>query len=230
MNFSPDQVLQMLVYVMALFFSVVVHENAHGLAAEHFGDTTARDLGRITMNPLPHIDPIGTVVLPLLLAWRGIPPFGWAKPVPVHPANFRNPVVDDAYVAAAGPASNFLLAVGGTALYIVVRIIFKHVPGRHEESGNTFLFFQLLCVSLIQVNCVLGIFNLLPIPPLDGHWVLMRYLPSRWAAVLAAIRPYGFFILILLLLSGALNWIISTPVQYISGGLLQVAQSIVSAL
>jgi Zn-dependent protease len=230
MNFSPDQILQMLVAAAALVFSVVVHENAHGLAAEHFGDTTARNLGRITLNPLPHIDPIGTVLLPALGILSGIPLVGWAKPVPVNPANFRNPVVDDAYVAAAGPASNFLLAVGGTAILIVVHLIFKHVPGLHENSGNTFLFFQLLCVSLIQINCVLGIFNLLPIPPLDGHWVLLRYLPSKWAAVLAAIRPYGFFILILLLWTGALNWIISAPAGYIVGGLFQVVQSAVSTL
>jgi len=230
MDLSPGQILQILVSAVALVFSVVFHENAHGLAAERFGDTTARDLGRITMNPLPHIDPIGTVLVPALGILSGIPLVGWAKPVPVNSANFRNPVVDDAYVAAAGPASNFLLALGGTALLIVVRLVFKHVPGLHENSGNSFLFFQLLCVNLIQINCVLGIFNLLPIPPLDGHWVLFRYLPSRWAAVLAATRPYGFFILIVLLWTGALGWIIGIPVQYIAGGLFHVVQSTVSAL
>jgi len=230
MDFSPGQILQVLVAAVALVFSVVFHENAHGVAAEHFGDTTARDLGRITLNPLPHIDPVGTVLVPALGILSGIPLVGWAKPVPVNPANFRNPVVDDAYVAAAGPASNFVLAVGGTALLVIVRLVFKHVPGLQENSGNSFLFFQLLCVNLIQINCVLGIFNLLPIPPLDGHWVLLRYLPSKWGAVLASIRPYGFFILIVLLWTGALGWIIRIPVEYIAGGLFHVVQTTVAAL
>jgi Zn-dependent protease len=230
MDFSAGQILQVLVAAVALVFSVVFHENAHGVAAEHFGDTTARDLGRITMNPLPHIDPVGTVLIPALGILSGIPIVGWAKPVPVNPANFRNPVVDDAYVAAAGPASNFLLAAGGTVLLIVVRVVFKHVPALQENSGNTFLFFQLLCVNLIQINCVLGIFNLIPIPPLDGHWVLARYLPSKWAGMLAAIRPYGFFILIMLLWTGALGWIIKFPVEYIAGGLFRVVQYAASVL
>ena len=220
----------MLVAAAALVFSVVVHENAHGLAAERFGDTTARDLGRITLNPIPHIDPIGTVLLPALGILSGIPLVGWAKPVPVNPANFRNPVVDDAYVAAAGPASNFLLAAGGTALLIVVHVVFKHVPGLHENSGNTFLFFQLLCVSLIQINCVLGIFNLLPIPPLDGHWILFRFLPSKWAGALAALRPYGFFILIALLSTGILWRIIAFPVESMINGLIGVVRFAVTVL
>jgi len=225
-----NQVLQILVGVVVLVFSLVVHENAHGIAADRFGDPTAREMGRITMNPLPHIDPIGTVLLPAIMMLSGVPLIGWAKPVPINSANFRNPIVHDAYVAAAGPLSNFVLAVGGAVLFIIVGLTFKHVPGLQDSSGNSFLFFQILCVSLIQINCVLGIFNLIPIPPLDGHWILFRYLPSRWAEVLAAIRPYGFFILIALLWTGVLGRIIVVPMEWIAGGLFGLVRAAVSVL
>jgi Zn-dependent protease len=222
MDMSPDQILQMIVAIVVFIFSVMVHENAHGLAAERYGDPTARDIGRITLNPLPHIDPIGTVLMPALMMFSGIPLIGWAKPVPVNSANFRNPVVHDAYVAAAGPISNFILAAAGTALYIVVLLFYKHVPGLQENAGNSLVFFRALCQNLIIINCVLGIFNLIPIPPLDGHWILFRYLPSRWAELLASIRPYGFFILIILLWTGVLGLIIRVPMQFIAGGLLDI--------
>ena len=137
MSFSPDQILEGAVSALVLVFSVVVHENAHGIAAEKFGDTTARDMGRITMNPLPHVDPIGTVVMPLIAILTRIPLLAWAKPVPINPANFRNPIVHDSYVAAAGPLSNFLLAVGGTALFVIVGLVFKHFPALGENGGNS---------------------------------------------------------------------------------------------
>ncbi len=230
MSYSPDQILQMLVGAVVLVFSIVFHENAHGVMAERFGDSTARDLGRITMNPIPHIDPIGTILVPALGILSGFPLIGWAKPVPINPANFRNPIVHDSYVAAAGPASNFILAVGGTVFYILVGLVFKHVPGLHENSGNSFLFFQILCVNLIQINCLLGLFNLIPVPPLDGHWILFRFLPSRWSAVLAAVRPYGFFVLIVLLWTGILGRLIVVPMELISSGLFGVVRLAVSSL
>lgn len=222
MDMSPDQILQLIVAIVVFIFSVMVHENAHGLAAERFGDPTARDMGRITLNPLPHIDPIGTVLMPALMIFSGVPLIGWAKPVPVNSANFRNPIVQDAYVAAAGPISNFILALAGTALYIIVLLFYKHFPGLQDSAGNSLIFFRALCQNLIIINCVLGIFNLIPIPPLDGHWILFRYLPSRYAELLASIRPYGFFILIILLWTGVLGWIISVPMQFIAGGLLNI--------
>jgi Zn-dependent protease len=218
----------MAVWAVVLLFSVIVHENAHGLAANRFGDSTAKDAGRITMNPIPHIDPIGTVLVPALMMLSNAPLIGWAKPVPVNPANFRNPVVHDAYVAAAGPLSNFLLAFGGTVLFIVVGLTYKHVPGLREGGGNSFLFFQLLCINLIQLNCILGIFNLIPIPPLDGHWILFRYLPSRWAEMLAAVRPYGFLILIALLWTGLLGRVLVVPMEFLSGGLFGLVRTAVS--
>jgi Zn-dependent protease len=230
MDLSPDQILQGLITAIVLVFSVVVHENAHGIAAERFGDTTARDMGRITMNPLPHVDPIGTVLMPLLAIFTRVPLLAWAKPVPVNPANFRNPIVHDSYVAAAGPLSNFALALGGTALYTVVGLVFKHVPALGENGGNSFLFFQLLCLNLIQINIVLGMFNLLPVPPLDGHWILFRFLPSRWGEVLASLRPYGFMILLVLVFTGVLWQIIGPPVNLMINGLIGIVRLAVTAL
>jgi Zn-dependent protease len=186
-------------------------------------------MGRITMNPLPHVDPIGTVLMPLLAIFTRVPLLAWAKPVPVNPANFRNPIVHDSYVAAAGPLSNFALALGGTALYTVVGLVFKHVPAFGENGGNSFLFFQLLCLNLIQINVVLGMFNLLPIPPLDGHWILFRFLPSRWSEMLASLRPYGFFILMALLATGILWRIIGPPVELMISGLIGVVRLAVTA-
>ncbi len=216
---------------MVFVFSIIVHENAHGLTAERYGDRTARDLGRITMNPLPHIDPIGSIILPLMAFVSSIPFIGWAKPVPVNSANLRNPVVHNAYVAAAGPISNFLLALAATVLYIVVLLVYKHVPFLAAGGGaNSLLFFRTLCQSMIQINCVLGIFNLIPVPPLDGHWILFRYLPSRYAAMLAAMRPYGFFILIALLWTGVIRIIIWLPWQVMTGFLFSMVKLAVGAL
>ncbi|MBP2680147.1 MAG: site-2 protease family protein [Candidatus Krumholzibacteriota bacterium] len=236
MDFSTNQILEWAVALLVVVFSVIVHENAHGMAAERFGDTTARDMGRITMNPLPHVDPIGTIVMPLfafiatITSGHAVPFIAWAKPVPVNPANFRNPIVHDSYVAAMGPLSNFALAIGGTALYAVVGLVFKHVPALGESGGNSFLFFQLLCLNLIQINIVLAMFNLLPVPPLDGHWILFRFLPPRWGEVLASLRPYGFMILLVLVFTGVLWQIIGPPVNLMINGLIGVVRLAVTAL
>lgn len=215
--------------LIAFIFSVIVHENAHGLAAERFGDTTARDLGRITMNPIPHIDPIGSILLPLAAFLSGIPFLGWAKPVPVNGANLRNPVVHGAYVAAAGPASNFLLAFAAAILWIIVGIVFKHVPGLMESGERSLYFFNTLCSSLILVNCVLAMFNLLPIPPLDGHWILMRYLPPGPREALASVGRWGFFILILLLWTGVLWRILGPPLSLVVTGYHALVTTVVRA-
>jgi Zn-dependent protease len=229
-NFAPQEILPVAIQVLVAVFSVIVHENAHGIVAERFGDPTARDMGRITMNPLPHIDPIGTVVMPLLMIFTQTPLLAWAKPVPVNAANLRNPIVHDSYVAAAGPLSNLALALGGTVLYTIVALLFKHVPALGESGGNSFLFFQILCTALIYINLALAIFNLLPIPPLDGHWILFRFLPPRGAEMLASLRPYGFFILIGLLATGILGRIISFPLSILGNGLIGVVRLAVTAL
>jgi len=210
-------VLPQIVGFVVFIFSVVVHENAHGLAAERFGDPTARAMGRITMNPLPHIDPVGSVLLPLAAVLSGVPFIGWAKPVPVNIANLRNPVVHNAYVAAAGPASNFLLATAGAIVWIVVGLVYKHVPGLAESGARTLLFFNTLCSNLILFNCILAVFNLLPIPPLDGHWILIRFLPPGPREAVASVGRFGFIILILLLWSGVLWAIIGPPFHMVYG-------------
>lgn len=199
------------VSLVVFIFSVVVHENAHGLAADRFGDPTARDLGRITMNPLPHLDLVGSLVLPVAALVYGVPFIGWAKPVPVNPANLRNPVVHNAYVAAAGPASNLLLALAASILWIVVGLVYKHVPGLRESAQGSFLFFNTFCNSMITLNCVLAVFNLLPIPPLDGHWIMMRFLPPGPREALRSVGRWGFFIIIALLWTGFLWRIIGPP-------------------
>lgn len=215
--------------LVAFVFSVIVHENAHGLAAERFGDSTARDLGRITMNPIPHIDPIGSILLPVAAFLSGIPFLGWAKPVPVNGGNLRNPVVHSAYVAAAGPASNFLLAFAAAILWIVVGLVFKHVPGLMDSGERSLYFFNTLCSSLIMINCVLAMFNLLPIPPLDGHWILMRYLPPGPREALASVGRFGFFILIALLWSGVLWRILGPPLSLVVSGYHALVTTVVRA-
>ncbi len=207
-------VLIIAVSYVAFLFSLVIHENAHAISAEHFGDPTARDLGRITMNPIPHMDIMGTLILPLASAIWHFPLLGWAKPVPVNSANLRNPVVQNAYIAAAGPASNLLLALATSIVWIIVELVFAHVPGLAASGDRTHLFFNTLCYKMIQINCVLALFNLLPIPPLDGHWIAMRYLPPGPREALAAIGPYGFFILLALMWSGVLSRILWPMVTF----------------
>jgi len=209
-----NEVLTQVLGFAVFIFSIIVHENAHGLAAEYFGDPTARSMGRITMNPVPHIDPVGSVLLPLFALVSGVPFIGWAKPVPVDSSNLRNRLTNGAWVAAAGPISNFILALLGAILLIIVGLVFKHNPSLHETGARTFQFFRVLCLSLIQFNCVLAIFNLLPIPPLDGHWILIRFLPQGPREAIASVGRFGFIILLALLWTKALWWIIGPPVNF----------------
>jgi Zn-dependent protease len=225
-----ETVLTGLVGFIVFIFSVIMHENAHGLIAERFGDPTARYSGRITLNPLPHIDPVGSVLIPLVAFVSEFPFIGWAKPVPVNPANLRNPAVHNAYVAASGPLTNFILAFSGALLWIIIRVFFKHIPFFEAQEGNTLLFFDILCDSLIKINCVLAVFNLVPIPPLDGHWILMRFLPPGARAAFAAIGPYGFFILLILLWTGVLGAIISVPLRFFYFNLRVLVEAAVNAL
>ena len=182
---------------LVLVFSIVVHEVAHGYTAWKLGDDTAHDAGRLTLNPLPHIDPFGSIVVPLILALSGSGfMFGWAKPVPVHPGRLNNPRDDHPKVAAAGPISNLLLALVFAVLLgltIAVSGFPAAVRGGHPEpSLNNFLFtmFQFGVV----INVVLAVFNLLPLPPLDGSWILSRFLPREARANYENLRRYGMMI------------------------------------
>jgi len=219
---SPDEVLRGVVGLAVLLFSLVIHENAHGLAAERFGDPTARMMGRITMNPLPHLDPVGSLLLPAMAFIAQMPFIGWAKPVPVNTANLRRGMVHNAYVAAAGPASNILIALASTILYTIVLLLYQHLPFLLANAGNSLLFFHTLFRSLITINLILALFNLIPVPPLDGHWILMSVLPPRGVEVMAKIRPFGFFILIGLLWTGLLWKIIGPPFNFLQSGMFSV--------
>ncbi|HUV98701.1 MAG TPA: site-2 protease family protein [Gallionella sp.] len=184
-----------------ILFAITLHEAAHGYVARHFGDMTAEKAGRISLNPLHHIDPVGTILLPLLMFWAtsGAFVFGWAKPVPVNFAALRRPKQDMLWVAIAGPASNLAMALGWALLY-KLGLIFPE----NYFSG------PLLGMAQIgmQINVILMVLNLLPLPPLDGGRVAVSLLPHRQAFQLARVEPYGMFILILLAVTQVLGLIL----------------------
>jgi Zn-dependent protease len=183
-----------------VILAITLHEASHGYVAKLFGDRTAEMLGRVTLNPLKHIDPVGTLLVPglLLLMSKAIGGgfvFGWAKPVPVNFANLRNPKRDMLWVAAAGPASNFAMALAWVALAVAVR-------QGDAGSGDALSFMARVGV---QINLVLMALNLLPIPPLDGGRIAVSLLPGRAAYALSRVEPYGFFIILALLATGYLE-------------------------
>ncbi len=196
-----DQLIQTIALAaIPVLFAITLHEAAHGYVARHFGDMTADQAGRICLNPLHHIDPFGTVVLPLLTLWMGGILFGWAKPVPVNFAALRRPKKDMLWVAIAGPASNLVMALGWAFLY-KMGLMFP----------ENYFADPLLGMAMwgIRINVVLMVLNLLPLPPLDGGRVAVSLLPHRQAFQLAKIEPYGMFILIFLAITPVLSWILS---------------------
>ena len=182
-----------------LIASLSFHEAAHAWAADRLGDPTARLLGRLSLNPMVHIDPIGTVLFPLVAIATGVPLIGWAKPVPVNPRNLASPRRDFALVAAAGPASNLVLAAGGAAVFAVLR------GGDLGTMAYTVAFF-------VMMNVLLAVFNLIPVPPLDGGNILLGILPPSLGSVVERLRPYGILVLYGLMFSGLLSRI-TRPVQ-----------------
>ena len=177
--------------IVILLFSVIVHEVMHGVVARKFGDRTAERAGRLTLNPLPHIDLVGTILLPALLIFSGSPIlFGWAKPVPVNPLNFSNLRRGELMVSAAGIMANFALAIGAALIYHFLNAL----PQTFPAIAGALLRFTVI------INLVLGIFNLFPIPPLDGSKVLLSQLPYKMAKEYQKIEPYGFLILLILLM------------------------------
>ena len=191
----PD-LSQLLIILPVLLFSLTIHEMAHAVTADWYGDPTARRLGRISLNPLVHLDPVGSVLLPLMAFYLGGFIFGWAKPVPVNTANLQNHRRDFLVIAAAGPASNIVMAIGASALLGLV-------PGGLGAAEGTPAVLATLLLFMVQLNLILAVFNMLPIPPLDGGNVLAGLLPETLAASYdRLIRPFGFLILIVLMATG----------------------------
>lgn len=191
---------KLLIWLIPLVFAVTVHEVAHGWVANWRGDGTAKFLGRLSLNPTKHIDPLGTIVIPLVLLFLsgGRFTFGYAKPVPVDPRNLKNPHWDMALVAIAGPLANLIMALG----WAILARIGVSVMDAHQWIGEIFIA---LGLSGIQINLVLGVLNLIPIPPLDGSRVLSAFLSPPAALQYNRIERYGFIILIALLASGILG-------------------------
>lgn len=184
-----------------LIASLSVHEAAHAWAADRLGDPTARHLGRLSLNPAVHVDPIGTLLFPLIAMLTNVPLIGWAKPVPVDPRHLKHPTRDFALIAAAGPASNVLMAVLGAFIFAMLPTAAPgDIAARAVMSPlrEVFLWFTYL-------NVMLAVFNMIPVPPLDGGNVLLGVLPPAGARVIEQLRPYGFIILYALMLTGILS-------------------------
>ena len=200
MSSIPDIAYTVAVWLAPVLFAITLHEAAHGWVANKLGDPTAKQLGRITINPIKHIDPMGTVVVPLFLAM--ISPFvmGWAKPVPVEPRYFKSPLVDMALVAVAGPVSNFIMACIWAML---IKLVYLSM-----DQSQVLVFLTEMGKNGIIINIVLMVLNLLPIPPLDGGRVLAGVLPPRIALPFMQLERFGMIIILLLLVSGILGKIL----------------------
>jgi len=192
------------IYALPVLFAITIHEAAHGYAARHFGDNTAYAMGRITLNPLKHIDPIGTIAMPLLLyfATSGAFLFGYAKPVPVNFGALRNPKRDMIWVALAGPASNFAQALLWALALVLLAALNTQEP-----------FFIKMAQAGILVNLVMWAFNLFPLPPLDGGRILVGLLPWKQAQWLSRVEPWGFFVVMALVIAGVVGTLWLRPLM-----------------
>ncbi len=199
------------VWIIPVVFAITVHEVAHGWVANKLGDKTAKMMGRLTLNPIKHIDPIGTIVVPLVMVFLAGFAFGWAKPVPVSPVNFKNPRKDMAIVAAAGPLSNVAMAI---MWVIFIKAVSMTVSDLNIAKG----LMQMGQAGII-INLVLFVFNLFPIPPLDGSKVLSGFLPHSASLFMDKLEPYGFFIVIGLLYFGVLGMVMNPIINYFMGSI-----------
>jgi len=197
--------LELLLSFGILVLSLSFHEAAHAFTADRLGDPTARLLGRLTLNPIPHIDLVGTILFPLLGMATGLPLIGWAKPVPVNPRNLRRPRQDFALVALAGPVSNLILALGASILLTIFRTT------THTAALAPSAIAEALLMGVV-INVLLAVFNMLPVPPLDGGNVLMGVVSEQVARAIAWLRPYGFLVLYALMLLGVIDKLLF-PVQ-----------------
>ena len=209
------------IYALPVLFAITVHEAAHGYVARHFGDNTAAMLGRVTLNPLKHIDPIGTIAMPLFLyiATQGAFLFGYAKPVPVNFGRLKNPRRDMILVALAGPASNLVQALLWGAGFVVL-----------QGAGMQEPFFLGMCRAGVLVNVIMFVFNLFPLPPLDGGRVVKGLLPPKAAMTYSRIEPWGFFIVMGLVVAGVISNLWMRPLMSVTFSALDAVLSPLAAL
>lgn len=217
---NVDLILNVALQLIAVFMAIVLHEVAHGYMALRLGDPTARTLGRLTLNPLAHVDPIGTILVPLVSVLISGIAFGWAKPVPINPRYFKNPFRGMLFVALAGPGTNIALALGTT---LIGRLLLTMVPRTLDIMNPSFgtnlviALFSLLAY-LVIFNLFFAVLNMIPIPPLDGSRVLTYFLPTEGRRIMLRLERYGFIIVVALLYLGVLN------------GLFQAAQTVAQGL
>jgi Zn-dependent protease len=200
------------IYALPVLFAITLHEAAHGYAAKRFGDNTAEMLGRITLNPIKHIDPVGTIAMPLMLyfATSGAFLFGYAKPVPVNFGRLRNPKRDMIWVSLAGPGANLVQAIGWTVLFYVLL-----------SAGVEEPFFLKMCQAGLLVNLVMFAFNLFPLPPLDGGRILVGLLPWKQAELVSRVEPWGFFIVLALVVTGVVGNLWLRPLMMLTGSAIE---------
>jgi Zn-dependent protease len=219
---ETSQLIQtVLIYALPVIFAITLHEAAHGYAARRLGDPTATMLGRVTLNPLPHIDPVGTILMPLLLYFGtgGAFLFGYAKPVPVRFDRLRHPKRDMVWVALAGPGANLLQALlWGVLLYLLAGL------GLNER------FFLEMCKAGMLTNVVMFVFNLFPLPPLDGGRILVGLLPWRQALLVSRVEPWGFYIVMALVVTGVIRAVWMAPLMDLTFAFLKLALSPLSFL
>jgi Zn-dependent protease len=209
-NLLDINVAQIVIAMIVLLFSLTVHEMAHAWTADQLGDPTARLLGRVSLNPIVHTDPIGTILFPLISMVSNAPLLGWAKPVPVNMRYLRHPRRDFMIVAAAGPTSNLVLA-----LFAALLLVLMPVTPQTLDEPTVSVPLAAIFSQMMRLNVLLAVFNMIPIPPLDGGNVLAGLLPVSLADTFNRIRPYGFLLLYALLLSGAFAYIVGPPYTFI---------------